>query len=70
VRLGANLTGTSGSDLRLDPQALIPNQVTGPLNSKWLHPYGGFEYRFSKEYRQSSLGLLRLPRRSDVRGGW
>jgi hypothetical protein len=50
VRLGANLTGTSGSDLRLDPQALIPNQVTGPLNSKWLHPYGGFEYRFSKEW--------------------
>jgi hypothetical protein len=48
VRLGANLTGTSGSQLRLDPQALIPNQVNGPLNSKWLHPYGGFEYRFSK----------------------
>ena len=50
VHLGANLTGTSGSQLRLDPQALIPNQVTGPLNSKWLHPYGGFEYKFSKEW--------------------
>jgi hypothetical protein len=50
ARLGANLTGTSGSELRLDPQALIPNAVTGPLNSKWLHPYGGFEYRFSKEW--------------------
>jgi len=48
VHLGANLTGTSGSQLRLDPQELIPNQVTGPLNSKWLHPYGGFEYKFSK----------------------
>ena len=50
VHLGANLTGTSGSQLRLDPQALIPNQVTGPLNSKWLHPYGGFEYKFSKQW--------------------
>jgi hypothetical protein len=50
ARLGANLTGTSGSQLRLDPQALIPNQVTGPLNSKWLHPYGGFEYKFSKQW--------------------
>jgi hypothetical protein len=50
ARLGANLTGTSGSQLRLDPQELIPNQVNGPLNSKWLHPYGGFEYRFSKSW--------------------
>jgi hypothetical protein len=50
ARLGANLTGTSGSELRLDPQALIPNSVTGPLNSKWLHPYGGFEYKFSREW--------------------
>jgi hypothetical protein len=48
ARLGANLTGTSGSQLRLDPQALIPNQVTGPLNSKWLHPFGGFDYQFAK----------------------
>jgi hypothetical protein len=36
--------------LRLDPQELIPNQVTGPLNSKWLHPYGGFDYKFSKNW--------------------
>ncbi len=50
ARLGGNLTGTSGSQLRLDPQELIPNQVNGPLNSKWLHPYGGLEYRFSKEW--------------------
>lgn len=50
VRLGANLTGTSGSQLRLDPLALIPNQVNGPLNSKWLHPYGGLEYHFSKNW--------------------
>jgi hypothetical protein len=50
VHLGANLTGTSGSDLRLDPQELIPNQVTGPLNSKWLHPYGGLEYKFLKNW--------------------
>ena len=50
VRLGANLTGTSGSELRLDPQALIPNAVTGPLNSKYLHPYGGVDYRFAKSW--------------------
>jgi hypothetical protein len=50
VHLGANLTGTSGSQLRLDPQQLIPNQGNGPLNSKWLHPYGGLEYRFSKPW--------------------
>ena len=50
ARLGANLTGTSGSQLRLDPQALIPNQVTGPLNSKWLHPFGGFDYQFAKSW--------------------
>jgi hypothetical protein len=50
ARLGAHLTGTSGSQLRLDPLALIPNQVEGPLNSKWLHPYGGLEYKFSKEW--------------------
>ena len=50
ARLGANLTGTAGSQLRLDPQALIPNQVTGPLNSKWLHPFGGLEYQFAKNW--------------------
>ncbi|HYL62300.1 MAG TPA: hypothetical protein VE077_06725 [Candidatus Methylomirabilis sp.] len=50
ARLGANLTGTSGSQLRLDPQELIPNQVNGPLNSLWLHPYGGLEYKFSKQW--------------------
>jgi len=50
ARLGATLTGTSGSQLRLDTQELIPNQVNASLNSKWLHPYGGFEYRFSKAW--------------------
>ncbi len=50
ARLGANLTGTNGTQLRLDPQALIPNQVTGPLNSKWLHPYGGVDYHFAKQW--------------------
>jgi len=48
ARVGADLTGTSGSQLRLDPQALIPNQVTGPLNSKWLHPFGGVDYHIAK----------------------
>ena len=50
VHAGANLTGTSGSELRLDPQALIPRSITGPLNSKWLHPYGGVDYHFTKSW--------------------
>jgi hypothetical protein len=48
ARFGANLTGAGGSQLRLDPQALIPNQVTGPLNSLWLHPFGGLDYQLVK----------------------
>jgi hypothetical protein len=50
ARLGANLTGTTGSQLRLDPQALIPNQVTGPLDSLWLHPFGGVDYEFARHW--------------------
>jgi hypothetical protein len=50
ARLGANLTGTGGSQLRLDPQALIPNQVTGPLNSLWFHPFGGLDYQFARSW--------------------
>jgi len=50
ARFGANLTGTSGSQLRLDPQALIPNQVTGPLDSVWLHPFGGLDYQFARHW--------------------
>lgn len=45
AHLGANLTGNSGSALLINP-----NAVSGPLDSKWLHPYGGFEYKFSKEW--------------------
>jgi hypothetical protein len=50
AHIGANLTGNSGSELRLDPQASAPNTVTGPLNSKWLHPYGGVDYHFTKSW--------------------
>ena len=55
THLGANLTGTEGTQLRLDPQALIPNQVTGPLNSKWLHPFGGFDYQFARNWTGKAL---------------
>jgi hypothetical protein len=55
ARLGANLTGTNGSQLRLDPLALIPNQVEGPLNSKWLHPYAGLEYKIAKGWTGKAL---------------
>jgi hypothetical protein len=45
ARLGANLTGTSGSALFLNP-----NAVSGPLDSKWLHPYGGLDYKISPQW--------------------
>lgn len=45
AHLGANLTGTSGSAILLDP-----NAVPGPLNSKWLRPYGGLDYRFGRNW--------------------
>ncbi len=45
ARLGANLTGNSGNALLINP-----NAVSGPLDSKWLHPYGGLEYKFAKEW--------------------
>jgi hypothetical protein len=41
--------------LRLDPQALIPNSVTGPLNSLWLHPFGSVEYSFAKGWAGKAL---------------
>jgi hypothetical protein len=45
AHLGANLTGTSGSAILLNP-----NAVPGPLNSKYLLPYGGFDYRFATHW--------------------
>lgn len=44
ARLGANLTGTSGSALLV----ITPQVPSGPLNSKWLHPFGGLDYHFAK----------------------
>jgi hypothetical protein len=45
AHLGANLTGTSGSALLINP-----NAVSGPLDSKWLHPFGGLDYHFAKNW--------------------
>jgi len=45
AHLGGNLTGTSGSAILLDP-----NAVPGPLNSKYLRPYAGLEYRVAKNW--------------------
>jgi hypothetical protein len=45
AHLGGNLTGTNGSAILLNP-----NAVPGPLNSKWFRPYGGFDYRFAKNW--------------------
>ena len=43
THLGADLTGTDGSAILLDP-----NAVSGPLNSKWLKPYAGLDYHIAK----------------------
>lgn len=45
ARVGANLTGNSGSALLINP-----NAVSGSLDSKWIHPFGGLDYKFSKEW--------------------
>jgi len=45
THLGADLTGTDGSAILLDP-----NAVPGPLNSKWLKPYAGLDYRLGKNW--------------------
>jgi len=44
ARLGANLTGTSGSALI----SITPNAPSGPLDSKYLQPFGGFDYHIAK----------------------
>ena len=45
THVGGNLTGTSGSAILLNP-----NAVPGPLDSKWLRPYGGFDYHVAKNW--------------------
>jgi hypothetical protein len=45
AHLGANLTGTTGNAILLNP-----NAVPGPLNSKWLRPYGGLSYHFARNW--------------------
>jgi hypothetical protein len=46
ARVGANLTGTSGSALLV----ITPTVPSGSLNSKWLHPFGGVDYHFAKDW--------------------
>jgi len=43
AHLGYNITSTTGSALILNP-----NAPTGPLDSNYHRPYGGFEYEFIK----------------------
>jgi hypothetical protein len=45
ARLGANLTGTSGSVL-----IISPNAPSGPLNSTYFQPFGGIDYRFARQW--------------------
>ena len=46
ARLGANLTGTSGTALLV----ITPQVPDASLNSKWLHPFGGLDYHFAKDW--------------------
>ncbi len=43
THLGYNITSTTGSALFLNP-----NAPSGPLNSNYHRPYGGFDYAFAK----------------------
>jgi hypothetical protein len=43
ARLGANLTGTSGTVL-----IISPNAPSGPLDSTYYQPFGGIDYRIAK----------------------
>jgi hypothetical protein len=43
ARLGANLTGTTGSVL-----IISPNAPSGPLDSTYYQPFGGVDYRVAK----------------------
>lgn len=45
-RIGANLTGTSGSALLV----ITPSVPAGPLDSKWLHPFGGLDFQVAKNW--------------------
>jgi hypothetical protein len=45
MRLGANLTGTSGSVL-----IISPNAPSGPLNSTYFQPFGGIDYHFAQQW--------------------
>jgi len=44
ARLGANLTGTSGSSLI----SITPNAPSGSLDSKYMQPFGGIDYHIAK----------------------
>ena len=35
LQTGANLVGTTGSELNLSPESAIPTAPTGALNSNW-----------------------------------
>jgi opacity protein-like surface antigen len=50
LRGGASLSGVSGSELNLTPLNPIATSVSGPLNSNWYQPFGGFDYRFAKRW--------------------
>ncbi len=43
LRLGANMTGTSGTVL-----IISPNAPSGPLDSTYFQPFGGVDYHFAK----------------------
>jgi hypothetical protein len=45
THLGYNITSTTGSALFLNP-----NAPSGPLNSNYHRPYGGFDYAFAKRW--------------------
>jgi hypothetical protein len=45
IRVGGNITDTSGSALLIAPTA-----PSGPLDSRYYRPYAGFDYTFAKNW--------------------
>jgi hypothetical protein len=48
LEVGANLSGVTGSELKLNPLSTIATAPAGPLNSDWYQPYGSVAYHFAK----------------------
>lgn len=50
LRVGANLSAATGTELNRTPLNPIAMSVAGPLDSTWYQPFAGFDYRLAKHW--------------------